>query len=85
MMRVPITTIERRLEMSKNKLHEAIEIVLRYHNNQWMSYSDLADEINKQNLYQKKDSSLVESGQISARVNKYIHMFEKDGSMVRLL
>ena len=64
-------------------LHGAMELVLDENGNRWMSVRDLADEINERALYQKRDRSLVEPGQIHARANKYATRFEKDGARVR--
>ncbi|MEO8396090.1 MAG: hypothetical protein ABI700_24060 [Chloroflexota bacterium] len=71
--------------MKTYKLHEAMELVLRDHNKQWMNASDLADEINSRALYRKKDGSLLKGEQIRIRAYSYSHMFERDGAMVRLL
>ena len=70
--------------MATYTLHAALELVLRENGNRWMSVPDLADEINRRNLYRMRDGSRVERSQIHARVNVYSDMFEKDGAMVRL-
>lgn len=64
-------------------LHEAMERVLDEHHNRWMTVHELADVINQQWLYEKRDRSPVEPSQIHARANKYPARFEKDGSRVR--
>lgn len=65
-------------------LHEAMQFVLRENNNEWMTVRELADSINERGLYEKRDGSLVDPGQIHARANKYQAMFEKDGRRLRL-
>jgi hypothetical protein len=65
-------------------LHEAIGFVLEERANRWMTAKEIADEVNKRSLYRKKDGSPVEINQIHARVKNYGHLFDKDGSRVRL-
>lgn len=65
-------------------LHEAMGHLLRVHGP--MSSRDLADEINRQGLYRQKQGGPVPPGQISARMNRYRHLFEKDeAGRIRLL
>ena len=61
------------------KLHEAIEKVITDAGKP-MSARDIADKINEGKLYSKKDGSLVEPRQISARVKNYDSLFMKEGS-----
>jgi len=68
---------------SRLTLHDAMALVLKENNNRWITVQELADEINRRRLYEKRDRSLVEPGQIHARANKYDHMFEKKGAEVR--
>ena len=65
------------------KLHEAIEKVITDAGKP-MSARDIADKINEGKLYSKKDGSLVEPRQISARVKNYDSLFMKDGSLITL-
>lgn len=65
-------------------LHEAIRVVLRERDNGPLSARELADEINKRQLYRKRDGSAVEINQIHARVNNYSSIFEKVGNGIRL-
>ncbi len=65
-------------------LHVALEHVLRENDNRWMSVRELADEVNHRALYRKKDGTPVEPNQVHARTKNYDHIFEKDGSQVRL-
>lgn len=64
-------------------LHEAMERVLDEHHNQWMTVQELADAINEQQLYEKRDRTPVDPSQVHARANKYPTRFEKDGPRVR--
>ena len=65
-------------------LHQAMEAVLKENRNRWMTVRELAQAINSRGLYEKRDRTPVEPGQIHARANKYLSMFEKDGPRVRL-
>lgn len=58
-------------------LHESIEKVL-LEAKRPLSFVELADKINEQNLYQKGDLSKVTSNQIAARVKKYKEIFSID-------
>ena len=64
----------------KLTLHEAIEFVLKKEGSP-LTATEIASAINRQTLYVKKDGTLVEPGQISARVNKYPGLFVKDESV----
>lgn len=73
--------------MSKTQqslLHEAIALVIK-ESGAPMSTKDIAVIINDRSLYTKKDSSPIESSQISARVNKYLHVFKRTEEGVTLL
>jgi hypothetical protein len=65
-------------------LHKALAHVLREHNNDPMTARELADAVNQQGLYHKKDGSPVEANQVHARTNNYRDVFEKDGPNIRL-
>lgn len=65
-------------------LHEAMVRVLQERSGDWISTRDLADEINRRELYRKRDGSPVESNQIHARAKNYEHLFEKSQQQVRL-
>lgn len=66
-------------------LHEALQVILNERDNEWMTVTELADEVNDRSLYQKRDGSLVQPNQIHARAKSYPALFEKDGPRVRLL
>ena len=65
-------------------LHDAMELLLRENENEWMTVRELADAINERGLYEKRDGSPVDPSQIHARANKYATLFEKDGRRLRL-
>lgn len=67
--------------MPKNtmKLHEAIEAVLR-DSGQALTFTEIARQINKRNLYIRKDEKPVPASQISARVKNYPHLFDVNDS-----
>jgi hypothetical protein len=65
-------------------LHEALEQILRGHENRWMTVQELAEEINRRGLYRKKDGSPVEPNQVHARTKNYDAIFEKNGPRIRL-
>jgi len=62
------------------KLHEAIIVVLINKSNRVATTEEIAKEINKRDLYKKKDLSEVEAGQIKLRTKlsngAYHHLFE---------
>jgi len=66
-------------------LHEAIERVLLENHNQWMDTKDIAHHINREGLYRRGDGAPVDKNQIGARINNYPHMFERQGSRIRVL
>jgi hypothetical protein len=57
-------------------LHDAMRHVLRTHGP--MNSRELADAINEQGLYRQRKGGPVPAGQISARLNRYRDLFEKD-------
>jgi hypothetical protein len=65
-------------------LHDAIARVLQENGNRWMTVHELAVEVNRTGLYQKRDGSPLEANQIHARTKTYDSLFEKDRSRVRL-
>ena len=79
-----VETPEPRREPERRTLHEAIALVLRENDNRWMTVRELADEVNRRGLYEKRDGSPVEANQIHARTKNYGSLFEKDGPRVRL-
>jgi hypothetical protein len=71
-------------ESERLTLHEAIARVLNDNGNSWMTVRALAGEVNRRQLYRKRDGSPVEPNQIHARTKNYTALFEKDGPRVRL-
>jgi multidrug resistance efflux pump len=76
----PVATVP----IQRLTLHEAIRQVLLDHPEDWMTVTDIAVEINRRKLYEKRDSSPVEPSQIHARTKNYAALFDKDGPRIRL-
>lgn len=72
------------LKHKKMTLHEAIEKLLRQ-TGQSMTTQQIADELNKNGWYEKKDGSMIQAFQIHGRTRNYSNIFERDGSTVLLL
>lgn len=64
-------------------LHSAIEKLLRQEKRK-MTPVEIAEALNKNSWYSKKDGSYIKSGQIGARVKNYPHLFVKEGSFISL-
>ncbi len=64
------------------KLHEAIYKLLVEMNSS-MSTSDIAEALNENGWYEKKDGSLIKPSQIGARVNNYPDWFTKNNGLIR--
>jgi hypothetical protein len=62
-------------------LHEAIIQILKK-NGGPMTAREIADAINVQKLYSRKDGGLIPSSQISARINNYHQYFQKINSKI---
>lgn len=69
--------------MKKLTLHEAIELVLKVRQNRTWTINEIANEINSRKLYEKKDKSALQSGQVRLRTHPntkagkfYSYMFE---------
>lgn len=65
-------------------LHEALARVLEGAGNEPMTARELADAVNRRQLYRKRDGSSVEVNQVHARVNNYGDLFEKSELGIRL-
>lgn len=65
-------------------LHEAIEKLLRQ-TGRSMTTQQIADELNKNGWYQKKDGSAIGPFQIHGRTRNYSNIFDRDGSNVLLI
>ena len=57
-------------------LHDAIQVVLQ---NGPMTAIEIANEVNKKQLYHRRDSAPVPSSQIHARLKNYPQYFERLG------
>ena len=66
-------------------LHDALALVLRENDNEWMTVRELTDRVNARSLYRQRDGSPVEANQVHARINSHRAAFEKRGSDVRLV
>ncbi|MBI6117953.1 GIY-YIG nuclease family protein [Salegentibacter maritimus] len=64
-------------------LHAAIEQVLTQEKRK-MTPVEIADALNRNSWYSKKDGSVIKSSQIGARVKNYPHLFRKEGSLISL-
>ncbi|MEQ9220239.1 MAG: HTH domain-containing protein [Cyclobacteriaceae bacterium] len=64
-------------------LHEAIHQVLIKHGGP-MTTREIADELNWNGFYSKKDGSFIIPYQIHGRVKNYPHLFDKQGSVISL-
>ena len=60
---------------STMKLHEAIQEVIRQSGHP-LTFTEIAKQINAQELYTRKDGQPVPASQISARVKSYPQLFE---------
>lgn len=65
-------------------LHAAIEELLRRHGRP-MTAAEIADKLNQNKWYQKRDRSPIQASQIRSRVRKYLHLFNSSGSTVSLV
>lgn len=66
-------------------LHDELAAISRANGNRWMTTQELAGEVNRRGRYSKRDRSAVTAFQVHGRTRKYSHMFERDGSRVRLV
>ncbi len=72
--------------MFDSKLHEAMEIVLLEQKSRIATTSEIAKEIERRGLYQRKDGETARANQINARVRQYPKLFKFDGpGVVHLL
>lgn len=65
-------------------LHEAIEKLLKQ-TGQSMTTQQIADELNKNKWYKKKDGSTITAYQIHGRTKNYANIFDRNGSTVSLI
>jgi hypothetical protein len=65
-------------------LHEELVKILRDRVDRWMTCDELAALVNKRGRYRKRDGTPVTGFQAHGRTKNYAHLFERDGSRVRL-
>ncbi len=65
-------------------LHEAIEKLLAQQQRP-MSTNEIAEALNNNSWYTKKDGSPITAYQIHGRTKNYDHLFDREGSMVSLI
>lgn len=66
------------------KLHEAIVKIIEL-KKMPMTTTEIADELNKNKWYQKKDGSEITAFQIHGRTRNYSNLFKRNGSQVSLI
>lgn len=69
---------------SQMKLHEAIITVLESDPVGMMRAVHLAAAINERGLYRMQDGRTVEGQQVTARVGRYPHLFEREGTFIKI-
>jgi len=65
------------------KLHEAITKLLEVNGN-YLTINEIAEKLNSNNWYKKKDNSVITAYQIHGRTKNYAHLFKRDGIKVSL-
>src|SRR5699024_12810509 len=65
-------------------LHEAIEMILQ-ETGRPMSSREIADVVNKRNLYTRRDGLSISASQIAARVGNYENLFRKQLGKIKLV
>ncbi len=73
-----------RQQIKNMTLHEAIEKLLRQ-TGRPMTTQQIADDLNKNGWYKKKDGSAIQAFQIHGRTRNYANIFDRDGSTVSLI
>ena len=70
----------------KKTLNEAIVVVLKEANNEWMELEAIANAVNEKKLYVQKNGQPVTVDQVKARTltQSYKQQFEPDGTKIRL-
>ncbi len=64
-------------------LHEAIEKLLK-EKGRSMTTSEIAEDLNKNKWFTKKDGSGICQFQVHGRTHNQSHLFDRDGAMVSL-
>ena len=70
----------------KKTLHEAIVVVLKEGNNEWMEIEAIASAVNERKLYVTKNGQPVTAEHVRARTltQAYKQQFEQDETKIRL-
>lgn len=67
-------------------LHQEIRAILTDNDNRWMTTQEIASTVASRGVYKKRDgTSDVSPFQVHGRTKNYPHLFERDGSRVRLV
>jgi hypothetical protein len=71
---------------AKKTLHEAIVVVLKDSENEWMELEAIASAVNERKLYVQKNEQPVTADQVRARTltQAYRQQFEQDETKIRL-
>lgn len=84
------TTVQKTTNLPKTNglkhemtLHEAIEKLLRQ-TDRPITTQEIADELNKNNWYQKKDGSKITAYQIHGRTKNYANLFNRNGTKISI-
>lgn len=64
-------------------LHEAMIEVLKEKKSP-MTTKEIAEKLNQNKLYEKKDKSLIKASQIKIRAYNYQHLFVMEGNTISL-
>jgi hypothetical protein len=65
-------------------LHDELADILEERGNEWTTMDELATAVNQRGRYHKRDGSPMIRYQIVGRTYQYKHLFEIEGSRVRL-
>ncbi|MDE0176511.1 MAG: hypothetical protein OYH76_16210 [Defluviicoccus sp.] len=72
-------------------MHEEIKAILTAQDNRWMTAAEIAEAVNRHNLYRRKDGEPLsrypmDRNQINARIahHRYRDMFERAEGKIRL-
>lgn len=70
----------------KKTLHEAILVVLKDNNNEWMEIETIANAVNEKKLYIQKSEQPITADDVRLRTmtQSYKHLFERDETKIRL-
>jgi len=66
------------------RLHDTMKQVLASNGNQWLEVKDICNRVNGDRLYVRADDEPVTRDQISARADRCSHLFERQGTRIRL-